>query len=222
MCTLGFKQPGHSRGSWPNYWDCAEPSGTELSASQQVYQIPTMQLNRPRLKHNLKREPVFLMVMRKCFVGVAWFNARFIHSVTELLGTDYKLALCTMGGFLVSNFICVFVLILLITKVWNVLIRLTFSPAHFCTSYYMNTFVASYTDKYLGGNQSHPHSHTHHPWESSVTHSCANSLFKQWASTSESSTSILFFVKFFFFLSYSLFSSFSDRAERGIAGAGLI
>ena len=51
-------------------------------------------------------------VMRKCFVGVAWFNARFIHSVTELLGTDYKLALCAMGGFLVSNFIRVIVLIL--------------------------------------------------------------------------------------------------------------
>ena len=53
-----------------------------------------------------------LYVMRKCFVGVSWFNARFIHSVTELLGTDNKLALCVMGGFLVSNFICVIVLIL--------------------------------------------------------------------------------------------------------------
>ena len=51
-------------------------------------------------------------VMRKCFVGVAWFKARFIHSVTELLGTDYKLALCAMGGFLVSNFIRVIILIL--------------------------------------------------------------------------------------------------------------
>ena len=48
----------------------------------------------------------------KCFVGVAWFNARFTHSVTKLLGTDYKLALCVMGGFLVSNFIRVIVLIL--------------------------------------------------------------------------------------------------------------
>ena len=51
-------------------------------------------------------------VVRKCFLGGAWFNARFIHSVTELLGTDYKLALCVMGGFLVSNFIRVIVLIL--------------------------------------------------------------------------------------------------------------
>ena len=51
-----------------------------------------------------------MYVMSKCFVGVAWFNARFIHSVTELLGTDYKLA--AMGGFLVSNFIRVIVLIL--------------------------------------------------------------------------------------------------------------
>ena len=51
-------------------------------------------------------------VMRQCFVGVSWFNARFIHSVTELLGTDYKLALCGMGGFLVRNFIRVIVLIL--------------------------------------------------------------------------------------------------------------
>ena len=25
MCTLGFKQPGHSRGSRPTNWDC--PSG---------------------------------------------------------------------------------------------------------------------------------------------------------------------------------------------------
>ena len=50
--------------------------------------------------------------MHKCFVGVAWFNLRFIHSVTELLGTDYKLALCAMGGFLVCNFIRVIVLIL--------------------------------------------------------------------------------------------------------------
>jgi len=48
----------------------------------------------------------------KCFVGGAWFNARFIHSVTELLGTDYKVALCAMGGFLVSNFIRLIVLIL--------------------------------------------------------------------------------------------------------------
>ena len=23
MHTLGFEQPGHSRGSWPTYWDCA-------------------------------------------------------------------------------------------------------------------------------------------------------------------------------------------------------
>ena len=23
MCTLGFKQPGHSIGSWPTDWDCA-------------------------------------------------------------------------------------------------------------------------------------------------------------------------------------------------------
>ena len=53
MCTLGFKQPGHSRGSWPTDWDCVsrpwakpcQPSVTELSASQQVYQIPTMQTN---------------------------------------------------------------------------------------------------------------------------------------------------------------------------------
>ena len=48
MCTLGFKQPGLSRGNWPTDWDCAEPcqpSVTELSASQQVYQIPTMQAN---------------------------------------------------------------------------------------------------------------------------------------------------------------------------------
>ena len=48
MCTLGFKQPGHSRGSRPTDLDCAEPcqpSVTELSASQQVYQIPTMQTN---------------------------------------------------------------------------------------------------------------------------------------------------------------------------------
>ena len=50
--------------------------------------------------------------MRKCFVGMAWFNTRFIHSVTELLGTDYKVVLCAMGGILVSNFICVIVLIL--------------------------------------------------------------------------------------------------------------
>ena len=41
-----------------------------------------------------------------------WFNARFIHSVTELLETDYKLALCAMGGFMVRNFIRVIVLIL--------------------------------------------------------------------------------------------------------------
>ena len=32
--------------------DPCQPCGTELSASQQVYQIPTMQLNRPTLKHN--------------------------------------------------------------------------------------------------------------------------------------------------------------------------
>ena len=34
------------------------------------------------------------------------------YSVTALLGTDYKVALCAMGGFLVSNFIRVIVLIL--------------------------------------------------------------------------------------------------------------
>ena len=52
----------------------------------------------------------------------------------------------------------------------------------------MNTFVVSYinTGIYIGGNQSHPHSHTHHPLESSVTHSCADSPFKQRAVGSQS------------------------------------
>ena len=40
---------------------------------------------------------VQMYVMRKWFVGVAWFNARFIHSVTELLETNYKLALWLLG-----------------------------------------------------------------------------------------------------------------------------
>ena len=39
-----------------------QPCGTELSASQPgISNSHTMQLNRPTLKRNLKREPVFLM-----------------------------------------------------------------------------------------------------------------------------------------------------------------
>ena len=175
-------------------------------------------INRKHLHLSMYRS----YVMRKCNKPTLWQGGLVQHTihtfwVTALLGTDYKLALCAMGGFLVSYFIRVIVLILfpvtciehvrtqflsrfhsiitsrwlkLVTscfllvklqlkifrtspwsslcanvnnpvhKVWNVLISLTFSPAHFCTRLLYEHVCCELHKNigiYLGGNQSHPH-----------------------------------------------------------------
>ena len=84
-----------ARAGFPNVIEAIDCTHTAIKAPSHDEFVSTENIFIPSMYRSY--------VMRKCFVGVAWFNAQFIHSVTELLKTDRLQAGTVCDGWLLGE-----------------------------------------------------------------------------------------------------------------------